>query len=75
MQAYKRNQHTLTIGTIAPEPLWSLAPLLMKQYPEMNISTEINVKDKRKTDKQCLSAIVTMIPQKHFLLILLPFLF
>lgn len=64
MQAYERSQHTLTIGTIAPGPLWSLTPLLMKQYPEMNISTEINVKDnlKEKLINNVYQLIVTMMP-------------
>lgn len=45
MSAYERSLHTLTIGSIAPGPLWTLAPIMIKRFPEKNISTEINLKD------------------------------
>ena len=48
LTAYERSLHTLTIGSIAPGPLWCITPALMRRFPEMNVSTEINAKDNLK---------------------------
>lgn len=45
LAAYQRSLHTLTIGSIAPGPLWCVTPALMRCFPEMSVSAEINAKD------------------------------
>ena len=34
-----RSRHTLSVGSIAPEPLWELVPALGGAYPDMTISS------------------------------------
>lgn len=64
MQAYERSLHTITIASVAPGPLWSLMPSMMKRFPKMNISTEINPKEdlKEKLTDNTYQLIVTIHP-------------
>lgn len=41
IQAFDRSQHTISIGSCAPSPLWSLNPLLTTLFPDMTISSEM----------------------------------
>lgn len=64
MQAYERSLHTITIASVAPGPLWSLTPAMMKCFPKMNISTEINPKEdlKEKLTDNTYQLVVTIHP-------------
>ena len=41
VRAFDRSQRTLAIGSCAPAPLWELAPLVSRLYPEMTIASEM----------------------------------
>lgn len=41
IRAYDRKRHTITVGSCAPAPLWSIIPILSDVYPEMTISSDI----------------------------------
>lgn len=42
MQSYVRAQKTVSIGSCAPGPMWTLAPELMRLLPEKTISSEVS---------------------------------
>ena len=39
---FDRRNHTISIGTCAPAPIWKLAPMLSNIYPHMTLQTEID---------------------------------
>lgn len=41
VQAFERSQHTITVYSCAPAPLWSLLPNLSHRFPENTISSKI----------------------------------
>lgn len=41
MNAYVRSQHTISIGSCAPAPLWEATPLLSARYPDMTLVSEM----------------------------------
>lgn len=41
LQTFERSQHTLSLGSCAPAPLWRLSPTLSRLYPNMTIQSEI----------------------------------
>ncbi|WP_066716280.1 LysR family transcriptional regulator [Clostridium sp. Marseille-P299] len=41
LQTFERSQHTLSLGSCAPAPLWRLTPTLSRLYPDMTIQSEI----------------------------------
>ncbi len=41
VRSFDRSQHTVSVGSCAPAPLWSVTPLLSTLYPEMTISSEM----------------------------------
>lgn len=45
LQAFERSQHTLSIGSCAPAPLWQITPLLAQQYADMTLQSEIKLED------------------------------
>lgn len=45
MEEFRKSLTTLTVGTCAPGPTFSLIPKLTALYPEMTISSEINEMD------------------------------
>ena len=42
VRQYYHRSHTVTIASVAPAPLWSLPPLLMKHYPDTTVATELS---------------------------------
>lgn len=67
LQTFERSQHTLSLGSCAPAPLWRLTPTLSRLYPDMTIQSEI------KTFEQLTSGllngtyqiIITTMPSDH----------
>lgn len=45
LRLFDRSRRTISLGTCAPVPLWDLAPLLARLYPQMTISTELKNSD------------------------------
>lgn len=45
VQAFERNQHTITIHSCAPAPLWSLLPELSRRFPDNIISSKLTNMD------------------------------
>lgn len=45
LQAFERSQHTLSIGSCAPAPLWILTPMISRIYSDMTIQSEIKLKE------------------------------
>ena len=45
LQNYEKSLRTLTIGSCAPGPLWSLTPHMMQLFPNMTITTEMDKTD------------------------------
>lgn len=45
LQAFERSQHTISIASNGPAPLWQLSPALSKLYPDMTIQSEIKNND------------------------------
>lgn len=45
LQTFERSQHTLSLGSCAPAPLWRLTPTLSRLYPNMTIQSEIKTFD------------------------------
>jgi len=45
MQTYVRAQKTVSVGSCAPGPIWTLAPELMRLLPEKTISSEVGEPD------------------------------
>ncbi|MBU3201096.1 LysR family transcriptional regulator [Clostridium estertheticum] len=41
VRSFDRSQHTISVGSCAPAPLWSVTPLLSTLYPEMTISSDM----------------------------------
>ena len=41
IRTFDRSQHTISIGSCAPAPLWSATPLLSSLYPDMTISSDM----------------------------------
>ncbi|MGI6211437.1 MAG: LysR family transcriptional regulator [Anaerovoracaceae bacterium] len=41
VQLFDRNQHTVTIGSIAPAPLWKVVPAAYTVFPDLSVSSEI----------------------------------
>lgn len=41
LQAFDRSQHTISIGSCAPAPMWKLAPEVSKSFSDISIHTEI----------------------------------
>lgn len=41
VQTFERNQHTITVHSCAPAPLWSLLPDLSRRFPENIISSKL----------------------------------
>lgn len=46
VQTFERNQHTITIHSCAPAPLWSLLPELSRRFPDNIISSKLTNTDK-----------------------------
>lgn len=42
---FDRRRHTISLGTCAPAPVWTLAPLLTNLYPHMSLQTETKKED------------------------------
>ena len=45
VQTFERNQHTITIHSCAPAPLWSLLPELSRRFPDNIISSKLTNMD------------------------------
>lgn len=45
VQTFERNQHTITVHSCAPAPLWSLLPDLSHRFPENIISSKLTTID------------------------------
>ena len=45
VQTFERNQHTITIHSCAPAPLWSLLPELSRRFPDNTISSKLTNMD------------------------------
>lgn len=45
IRSFDRQQRTISIGSCAPAPLWTLLPELADQYPEMTIASEMRDQD------------------------------
>lgn len=45
VRAFDRSQHTISIGSCAPAPLWELVSLVSQLYPEMTVSSEMKDTD------------------------------
>ena len=45
VRAYDRSQHTISIGSCAPAPLWELVSLVSQLYPQMTVSSEMKDTD------------------------------
>lgn len=45
LQAFERSQHTLSIGSCAPAPLWNLTPIISRLYCDMTIQSEIKLSE------------------------------
>lgn len=45
VQTFERNQHTITIHSCAPVPLWSLLPELSRRFPDNIISSKLTNMD------------------------------
>lgn len=43
LQAFERSQHTLSIGSCAPAPIWQLTPVISRIYPDMTIQSEVKL--------------------------------
>lgn len=41
LRTFDRSQRTISIGSCAPAPLWSVTPLLSTLYPDMTISSDM----------------------------------
>ena len=41
VRSFDRSQHTVSVGSCAPAPLWSVTPLLSSLYPEMTLSSDM----------------------------------
>lgn len=41
VRAFDRSQHTISIGSCAPAPLWNLISLVSRFFPDMTISSEM----------------------------------
>jgi len=41
LRTFDRSQHSVSVGSCAPAPLWSITPLLSALYPEMTISSDM----------------------------------
>lgn len=42
---FDRKRHTISVGSCAPAPLWTLLPALSDQYPEMTIASDVRDND------------------------------
>lgn len=45
VQTFERNQHTITVHSCAPAPLWSLLPELSRRFPDNIISSKLTNMD------------------------------
>lgn len=45
IRAFDRSQHTISVASCAPAPLWEIGPMLSAIFPEMTISSVIKGKD------------------------------
>ncbi len=45
LREYDRRRHTISIGSCAPAPLWSLLPSMSYAYPQMTIASDIRDND------------------------------
>ncbi|MDD3220051.1 MAG: LysR family transcriptional regulator [Lachnospiraceae bacterium] len=45
LQAFERSQHTFSIGSCAPAPLWRITPVISRQYTDMTIQSDIKSQD------------------------------
>lgn len=45
LRLFDRSRRTISLGACAPAPLWDLAPLLTRLYPQMTVSTEMKNTD------------------------------
>lgn len=41
VQTFEHNQHTITVHSCAPAPLWSLLPELSRKFPQNTISSKL----------------------------------
>lgn len=65
VKEYERAKRTITVGSCAPAPLWSLLPALSQAYPGMMISSE-TLSDS--------NALIDRLKSGDFLIVVLPFL-
>lgn len=41
IQDYDKSKHTISIGSLAPAPIWALTTIFKKIYPEMTLSSDL----------------------------------
>lgn len=45
LQAFDKSNHTISIGSCAPAPIWNLAPEVSRLFPDMKIQSDMNSLD------------------------------
>lgn len=67
LQAFERSQHTISIGSCAPAPLWQLTPLLSRLYPDMAIQSEMKTEEQliQGLDNNIYQIIITITPSDN----------
>lgn len=45
LRSFDRSQHTISLGSCAPAPLWTIPAIFSEIYPEMTISSEVKNTD------------------------------
>lgn len=63
VQTFERNQHTITIHSCAPVPLWSLLPELSHRFPDNIISSKLTNMDEILQNVSSGNADIGILPQ------------
>ena len=63
VQTFERNQHTITIHSCAPVPLWSLLPELSRRFPDNIISSKLTNMDEILQNASSGNADIGILPQ------------
>ena len=63
VQTFERNQHTITIHSCAPVPLWSLLPELSRRFPDNIISSKLTNMDEILQNVSSGNADIGILPQ------------
>ena len=76
VQTFERNQHTITIHSCAPAPLWSLLPELSRRFPDNIISSKLTNMDEIVQNVLSGNADIGILPQScsHKDLLCVPYL-